>query len=409
LPASSPHFTEAAEEGTLIQAITASELFTAAERVEAPLVLVEDGRILTIDSRTARAIPAGAKHLDFSDAVLVPGLVDLHIHGAAGYDVMEASDAGLWRMSSFLARHGVSAFLATTVTAEADVLAAAAEKIAEQILSWQERGGARPVGIHLEGPCINRHRRGAHPLAAIQNPSIELFDHLHRAAGGTLRMITLAPELPGAHELIREAVQRGVKVSIGHTDGSAEDARAAIAAGATHVTHIFNAMRPMLHRAPGVAGEGMVNPGLSAEIIADGVHVDPVVVDLFLRARGGERAVLVTDAISATGMGEGVYTLGTFQATVRGARAEYEGHLAGSVLTLDAAVRNVMAFAGWPLAESVRLATANAAAVLGDEALGTLRAGGRADLTVLSRKGEPVESFVAGIRMGDGSREKASA
>ena len=396
----------------MIQAITAAELYTAEERIERPLVLVEDGRILFLGEQAAKCTPSGAIQLDFPEAVLVPGLFDLHIHGAAGYDVMECSDAGLRRMSAFLSAHGVTSFLATTVSSDADVLLASVEKLAQQVLRWQESGGARPVGIHLEGPCINRHRRGVHPMAAIQKPSLEFFDRIHQAACGTLKVMTVAPELPGAHELIREAVARGVKVSIGHTDGSAEDARAAVAAGATHVTHVFNAMRPMLHRAPGVAGEALINPALTAEIIADGVHVDPTVVQIFLRARGEERAVLVTDAISATGMGDGTYMLGTFAVNVRGPRAEYDGHLAGSVLTLDAAVRNVMSFAGWSLASSVRLATSNAAAVLGDEELGVLRSGGRADIAVLTRDGEPIESFVAGVRCSGElrrTREKASA
>jgi N-acetylglucosamine-6-phosphate deacetylase len=383
-----------------MQAITAAELYTAGERISSPLVLVEDGHIVAIHSLNSQPVPSNAIHLDFADAVLVPGFVDLHIHGAAGYDVMQGDDAGLERMAGFLAGHGVGSFLATTVTSPTEVLLRAVEKIASQIERWEEHGLARPIGIHLEGPCISRLRKGVHPVDAIQNPSLELFNQLHQAARGKLRLITLAPELSGACELIREAVRCGVKVSLGHSDGTAEDALAAIAAGATHVTHTFNAMRPMLHRAPGLAGEALTNPALTAEIIADGVHVDPRVVRIFLAARGGERAVLVTDAISATGMGDGTFRLGTFEVTVRGLRAEFEGRLAGSVLTLDRGVRNVMKFADWSLAASARLATSNPAAVLGDNAIGTLRPGGRADLTVLSRQGEPLASFVAGRQTG---------
>jgi N-acetylglucosamine-6-phosphate deacetylase len=379
-----------------MQAITAAKLYTANEQIGAPLVLVEDGRIIAIHSRESHAVPAGATLLNYPDAVLVPGLVDLHIHGAAGYDVMEAEDSGLRRMAAFLAAHGVSSFLATTVTSESSALLRAVEKIAAQIQQWPEHGLARPAGIHLEGPCISHSRNGVHPLDAIQQPSLEFFDRVYQASGGTLRLMTVAPELPGALELIREATRRGVKVSIGHTDGDAEDARAAVAAGATHVTHTFNAMRPMLHRDPGVAGEALTNPALFAEIIADGVHVDPRVVDIFVRCVGEERSVLVTDAVSATGMGDGIYRLGTFEIAVKGLRAEAGGHLAGSVLTLDQAVRNVMEFASLPLQASVRMATANPAAMLGDDGIGVIREGSRADITVLTAKGEPITSFIAG-------------
>jgi N-acetylglucosamine-6-phosphate deacetylase len=220
---------------------------------------------------------------------------------------------------------------------------------------------------------------------------------MQRAANGTLKLITIAPELPGALETIREAVARGIKVSIGHTDGTAEDALAAIEAGATHVTHTFNAMRPLEHRAPGALGIALSDDRLTAEIIADGVHVDPRVVEIFLRSKGPERAVLVTDAISATGMPDGRYRLGEFEVTVAGPRAECDGRLAGSVLTLEQAVQNIVQFANWPLARAVRLATANPARVLGDAKLGRLEAGARADIAVLSRAGAVQQSFLGGM------------
>ncbi len=352
---------------------------------------------MTAGSREAVAIPPGVRTVDFPGAVLAPAFVDLHIHGAAGYDVMEGKPEGLRKMASFLARHGVGSFLATTVTADLGVLVGAVERIAEQIDRWDVNGAAVPFGIHLEGPCISMERRGVHPEAHIVNPSVELFDRLHKAAGKYLRLITIAPELPGSLEVIREATRRGVKVSLGHTNGLAKDAVAAIEAGASHATHTFNAMRPLDHRNPGVLGEILDNNSLSAEIIADGVHVDPTVVDLFLRCKGNERAVLVTDAISATGMPDGTYKLGSFEVTVRGYKCEWQGRLAGSVLTLDKAVRNVMEFSGWDLRDSVRLASTNPARVIGDEKRGRLEAGARADIAVLSTRGEVLASYIGGI------------
>ncbi len=372
-------------------------MFTSSETVTSPVVLVEDDRIAALGARSEIEIPAGARVIDFKGAALAPGYVDLHIHGSKGVDVMAAGDDGLERMAEFLATHGVTAFLPTTVTAEMGVLVDAVSRIAEKIESWApDAVAARPVGIHLEGPCISQEKRGVHPPEDIRNPSLDILDRLYDAGRGWVKLITVAPELPGAIELIAEATRRGVRVSIGHTNGQAEDADRAITAGAVHATHTFNAMRALDHRTPGVLGRVLESDKLSAEIIADGVHVDPMVVELFLRCKGGERAVLVTDATSATGMPDGKYRLGSFEVTVTGPRCEWQGHLAGSVLTLDRAVRNVMAFAGWELGRSVKLATENAARVIGETGFGTLRLGARADIAVLSQQGEVLSTYVGG-------------
>ncbi|HEU5402318.1 MAG TPA: N-acetylglucosamine-6-phosphate deacetylase [Terriglobales bacterium] len=381
----------------MITAITAAELLTPAERISSPVVLVEDGVISRFGSKQSVEIPTNAALLDFPGSVLTPGFMDIHIHGSAGYDVMQGDQKGLEKMASFLAHRGVTSFLATTVTAERSALVAAVERLAEQIHHWpSDSPMATPFGIHMEGPWISKLRCGVHPTAAIENPSLEMFDRYHRAANGCLRLVTIAPELPGANDVIREAVKRGVRVSLGHTDGQLSDADAAIQSGATHATHTFNAMRPLNHRLPGVLGRVLDDNAVSAEIIADGIHVDPVVVDLFLRCKGEDQSVLVTDATSAAGMPDGKYKLGTFEVTVTGDRCELNGKLAGSVLTLDRAVRNVMQYSGWTLGQSVRLATANPARVIGESGRGTIHPGKRADITVLSPKGEVIECFAAG-------------
>jgi N-acetylglucosamine-6-phosphate deacetylase len=382
----------------LITAITADQLVTPHDRIASPVLLIEDSRILEVGTRSSVPIPSNAKALDFPGAVLSAAYVDLHIHGSAGYDVMEAKPDGLCKMAAFLARHGVGSFLATTVTAEMNTLVSAVERIAEQIANWpSDSAAAVPFGIHLEGPCISMARRGVHPQDYIVNPSLELLDRLHTAAAGYLRLITIAPELPGALEVIREAKSRGVHVSIGHTDGQASDAVAAIEAGATHATHTFNAMRPLDHRKPGVLGKVLESEELSAEIIADGLHVDPVVVELFLRCKGQSKAVLVTDAISAAGMPDGKYKLGSFEVTVQGDRCDWQGKLAGSVLTLDRAVRNMMQFSGLDLGDTVRLASTNPANVIGEGLRGRLVQGARADVIVLSPKGEVIKTFIGGM------------
>ncbi len=381
----------------MITAISAAELLTPTEQISSPVVLVEDGLVTRLGSREAVEIPSNATLLEFPSAVLAPGFIDIHIHGSAGYDVMQGQQKGLEKMASFLAHRGVTSFLATTVTAERPVLLAAVERLAEQIDKWpSDSPAATPFGIHMEGPWISKVRCGVHPTTAIENPSLEMFDRYYRAANGYLRLITIAPELPGATEVIREAVKRGVRVSLGHTDSELRHADAALQAGATHATHTFNAMRPLNHRDPGVLGRVLESSAISAEIIADGIHVDPVVVDLFLRCKGADQAVLVTDATSATGMPDGQYKLGTFEVTVKGDRCEFNGNLAGSVLTLERAVRNVMQYSGWSLGQSVRLATANPARVVGESCRGTISPGKRADITILSPKGEVVECFAAG-------------
>jgi N-acetylglucosamine-6-phosphate deacetylase len=210
-------------------------------------------------------------------------------------------------------------------------------------------------------------------------------------------MLTIAPEISGALEVIAEAARRGVCVSIGHSDAEMPIAQQAVKAGARHATHTFNAMRPLDHRNPGIIGEVLSDDRISADVIADGIHVAPAVVKLFLRSKGLERAVLITDAISATGMPEGRYQLGPIEVEVKDGKCTANGSLAGSVLTMDRAVRNVMQFSNWSLREAVRAATLNPARAVGlSESYGVLARGARADFTVLSPGGEVVRTIVGG-------------
>ncbi len=256
---------------------------------------------------------------------------------------------------------------------------------------------ARPLGIHLEGPFLSHKRRGVHPPEYLVEPTLEIFERLWQAARGHVRMLTIAPELPGALEVIAEAARRKVCVSIGHSDAALETARAAVQAGARHATHTFNAMRPLDHREPGILGEVLTSDQLTADIIADGIHLAPEVVQIFLRSKGIERSVLITDAMSAAGMPDGTYQLGPIQVEVKDGRATANGSLAGSVLTMDRAVRNVTQFAGWTLQHAVRAATLNPARAAGlASAHGVLAPGAEADLVVLSPSGEVRQTFVHG-------------
>jgi N-acetylglucosamine-6-phosphate deacetylase len=378
----------------------ARRLFTPLEEVQDPVLTVEDGRIIEISSRAQKEV-ANVSLVDFGDAVLAPGFIDIHIHGGAGIDVMQASKAELPRLGGFLVSHGVTGYFPTTVTASLDATCAALERIADSIESASRGNGnsiqARPHGIHLEGPFLSPKRRGVHPPENLMEPTLAMFDRFWQAARGHVRMMTIAPELPGAIELIAEAARRRVCVSIGHSDAVMPTALDAVKAGARHATHTFNAMRPLDHRDPGIIAEVLTDHRLTADIIADGIHVSPSVVQLFLHAKGNERAVLITDAISATGMPEGRYKLGPIEVDVKDGKCISGGSLAGSVLTMDRAVRNITQFAQWTLKDAVRAASLNPvrAAGLGSQ-YGILAPGAIADFVVLSPAGEVRKTVVGG-------------
>jgi len=380
-------------------AFTAARLFTPTEEIRSPLFVVEDGVISEVSSRSGTDVPGNAKVVDFGDAILAPGFIDIHIHGGTGLDVMRASASDLPRLGKFLATHGVTAYFPTTVAAPLDSTCAALERLADAIEATVSDGPvqARPLGIHLEGPFLSHKRRGVHPPENLVEPTIAVFDRLWQAARGHVRVLTIAPEILGAMEVITEAARRNVCVSIGHSDAEMPVAQAAVKAGARHATHTFNAMRPLDHREPGILGEVLSNNELTADMIVDGIHVDPAVVELFLKAKGAERAVLITDAISATGMPDGRYQLGPIEVDVKDGKATSGGSLAGSVLTMDRAVRNVTKFSNWSLREAVRAATLNPARALGLAAHhGVLAPGASADFLVLSSTGEVLKTIVRG-------------
>ena len=368
------------------------------ERIEHPFVLVEDGHILELGSRSSQTIPTAGGAIDFGESVLVPGLIDMHNHGGAGRDVMEEDASALAAVETLLAAHGVTSYFPTTVTAPLDKTLAALERLADAIESsaTTKTNRAQPLGIHIEGPFISHARRGVHPPQDLIEPTLAIFERLWNAARGHIRVMTIAPELNGALEVIAEAARRGVCVSMGHSDADLETARAAVRAGARHATHTFNAMRPLGHRDPGLLTEILMDPGLSADIIADGVHVDPAVLQLFLRLKGPERAVLITDATAATGMPPGRFHLGDFEFEVRDGKCLANGILAGSTLTMDRAIQNVMKFAGWNLQDAVRAATANPAAATVLEGRGMLKPDAVADFTVVAPSGEVRKTVIAG-------------
>jgi N-acetylglucosamine-6-phosphate deacetylase len=382
--------------------VTARRLYTPEDELQDPFLVIEDGHITEISSRASRTPPTTGTVLDFGDAALAPGFLDIHIHGGTGLDVMRASTEELPRLGGFLAAHGVTGYFATTVAAPLDATCTALDRLADSIEKQSPAGKnlpeARPLGIHLEGPFLSHKRRGVHPPEYLVEPTVPVFERLWQAARGHVRMLTIAPEIPGAMEVIAEAARRNVCVSIGHSDAEFPVARAAVKAGARHATHTFNAMRPLDHRNPGIIGEVLSDDTITADIIVDGIHVSPEVVKLFLQAKGPERAVLITDAMSATGMPDGRYQLGPIQVEVKEGKATAGDSLAGSVLTMDRAVRNVTKFSHWTLREAVRAATLNPACAVGlSTKYGRLSAGAEANFVVLSPAGDVLKTVVGGV------------
>jgi len=380
--------------------LTAACLWNGTSLLRDPVVAIEDGRIASIESRESSEAPVHAqlRVLDFPGATLAPAFFDVHMHGGAGHDVMEATPEALDAIGSFLASRGTGSFLATTMTASLEATLRALSGLARLLAKPPSHAQAQPIGIHLEGPFLSHAKRGVQPAEHLQAPDISLFDRYFDAADGHVRLMTLAPELPGAVELAAHATARGVRVSMGHSNATAEETRACIAAGAVSATHTFNAMRPLDHREPGILGTVLTNDSLFAELICDGIHVAPELVKLWWKAKGPQRGILVTDAMSAAGMPDGEYQLGEFAVQVANGRAMARGVLAGSVLTLIRALANFVAFTDAALEEALRLLTANPAAMTGlTEECGSLAVGEPANLVAV----DPAGRLVASIRYGE--------
>jgi N-acetylglucosamine-6-phosphate deacetylase len=381
--------------------ITARRLLMRTGNIEYPVVRVDNGHIASIRGAD-QAPPSGPGVHAYPDALLIPSFIDIHVHGAAGHDVMEGSSQSLRAIEAFLASHGVGAFFPTTVTSSVEVTLRALDRLANEIGKNAGLNGAAPLGIHLEGPFLSHAKRGVHPSELLLEPSIALFDRFWQAARGHIRLLTIAPELTDALDLIEHATALGVRCSLGHSDATLPQAKAGFQAGARSATHTFNAMRALDHRDPGIAAYVLDNDDMFAEIICDGIHVDPAMVRLFFKAKNSARSILVTDGIAATGMPDGQYKLGDLEVEVSQGRCTLVGAaggnvLAGSVLTLDRAVRNFAAFTCSDLSSIIPLATENPARLMDlADRWGALEEGREANLTVVTEAGEVVQSFRSG-------------
>lgn len=363
-------------------------------------ILIREGVIEELGPREGMRLPAGASEIPATDKTAIPGFIDVHIHGAGGRDVMEGSAEALASVTRTVARHGTTSFVATTVTASPEDTIRGVEGISRYISVQHETDETRAevLGIHFEGPFLSPARRGVHPAEWLKLPSAELLEKLLQAAAGNALILTLAPELLGAIPCIDAARKAGMVVAAGHTDATYEQTRAGIAHGIRHAVHVYNAMRPFSHRDSGVIGAVLTSPEVTAELIADGVHVEETAMRVLLQAKGPERMILVSDGISATGMPDGKYMLGKLEVTVSGGVCRNsEGKLAGSTLTLDRALRNIVAL-GVPLAAAVRMLALNPATLIGIEfKKGALRTGADADILLLDEGLQLTNVWVRGV------------
>lgn len=354
------------------------------------------GEVLIVDGRMAAGdAPAAAATLDASGCTVLPGLIDVHVHGAVGADTMDGDPAGLARMAQFFARHGVTAFLATTMTGSHAATLAAVRAVAAAG-PLPHANGAACLGVHLEGPYLSPRFPGAQLSDAIRPADLREFAEL--VAAGPVRMITLAPEQPGGLDLTAAAVRRGIVAVTGHTAATYAECEAAIAAGITQATHTYNAMTGLHHRQPGTLGSVLTNDAVYAQLIADNVHVHPAAMRVLARCKGVARTVLITDAMRATGLPPGEYDLGGQLATVANGECRLaDGTLAGSVLTLEKGLANFLAAAGLALATGWPASSAAAASSLGLHAeYGRIAPGARGDLVLLDAALTVVATVVGG-------------
>lgn len=350
-------------------------------------VLIQNGRIQAVGKELK-----GAKRLDARGALLAPGFVDLHMHGCAGDDAMDGGDA-VRRMAEWLPKTGVTAFTPTTMCDALDNTRGALEGVKR---AMENPSGARVLGCHLEGPFLNATRKGAQPERFVKNPSLDAYARIVDGYEALPRVITVAPEIDGATELIG-ILKSSVAVSAGHTDATAEQFEAAVDAGITQVTHLFNAMSPFTHRAPGVAGAALSDERVRVQLIADLIHLHPLALKLAWRAKGPALCLLITDAMAATGMPDGDYRLGANRVLVRSGAARLEdGTLAGSTLTMDRAVRNMVKAVGVPEADALRMASEYPCAAIRETERGVIREGMIADLVLLDGDYTPLATVVGG-------------
>lgn len=338
----------------------------------------------------------GVEFIDYGDAYIAPGLMDLHLHGALGKDVMDNREDSLRTIAEHQAKQGVTGFLGSTMSAPLDRIIEAVHMIKD---AAKQPFPSQVLGVYIEGPFVNRQKKGVHPASFIRGVTEEDRERLTETLKGSRAIISLAPEVEENMRFIPKFMKQGFVVAIGHTNATYEQALESIANGVSLATHLYNAMSGFHHREPGVVGAVLDSEDIMAELIADGVHVHPAALRMAVAMKGPEKICLVTDSMMATGEGEGVYHWGDNEIEVKGDRAVVRGSgvLAGSVLTLNRAVKNMMDWTGVTINQAVNMASLNPARVLGiEEEFGSIQNGKFANLVVLDREFRVLDTIFKG-------------
>ena len=343
-------------------------------------LVIEDHKIKSLVAGSVSAQGKDERLIDAHDLWVIPGLIDIHVHGSYGHDTMDATPEALHAMARFFASHGVTSFLPTTVSTASEDITAAIDNIST---TEQPSDGAQILGVHLEGPYLNMEFKGAQPPEHIRSPDPK--EYLSWLANGEVRLITLAPEIEGALSLIDHGVSQGIQFAVGHSGASYEEMVTATDQGLRQATHTFNGMLGLHHRQPGTAGAVLADDRIYAQVIADGVHLHPAIVKLLVRCKTPSRTILITDAMRATGLADGEYDLGGHVITVKDGVARTEtGSLAGSTLSMDMALRNMIRFTGLSLSEAIPMATSVPAEAMGIKGQkGVLAPDADADVVIL--------------------------
>lgn len=352
---------------------------------------IENGRIAYIGNEE------NIEPIFETDGIVVPGFIDEHIHGAGGADAMDGTVEALQTISEFLVREGTTGFLATTMTQSPENITNALKAV-KKVREKGEYKGAEVLGVHLEGPFISPKHVGAQPLEYVATPDAELFDKYNEASGNSIKIVTLAPEVEGGLGLVKHLSNIGVVASVGHTGGKYADVVNAVAAGATNVTHTYNAQTGLHHREAGVVGAAMLLDELNCEMICDTIHVSVPAIKLVIKNKPHDKYTLITDAMRAKGMPDGKSELGGQEVFVNNGEARLaDGTLAGSVLKMNVAVKNLVEKAGIPFTDAIDFATYNPAKNIGVlNERGTIEVGKRANLTVLNSDFEVLYTLVNG-------------
>jgi N-acetylglucosamine-6-phosphate deacetylase len=363
-------------------AIENGEVYRPFEMPEGTVIVVDGNKVTYVGPKEV-GYPANTEIIDASDRMVTPGFIDMHIHGCAGFDVTEGRNGFLEEMSRFLARHGVTSFLPAVVSTTKKRMIRAIENVRE---TQEKKKRANVLGLYLEGPYLNVEKAGAQNPQYIRNPNITEVKEVLDAAEKTVKVVALAPEKANAIQVIEELKNRGIVASAAHTNASYHEMLLVIEAGLSHVTHVFNAMRDFNGQEIGAVGAALLHEELTTELIADGVHVHPAAIKMLVKMKGYDKVVLISDAISATGLPDGRYELGGLEILVNnGISTLPSGVLAGSTLTLDRAVKNMIELANVPVSEALKMVTLNPARVLRLRTKGEIKEGADADIAILDR------------------------